>query len=1575
VESLVGRLIGTYLSEYVKDFSADMFVDWSLTNLALRESVVQELAGIPAYLEVRRATCTKIAVRVPSWTALYSGSEPIVLQFERIEIELDEPVTVVLVRPPAPVAPVAPAAASASHSYVDRLLANIKFEIGQVSVTVKTLGSEQRLRVCVRDIVIHSTDDSYQAQVSGSLGVRVNRSNTESLQYRHVTLGRASLLLVDGARETALVEDTPLDVRVKMKRAVGSGASLAVQVIVELEKLAVRLGAHDYKQFEKLLDSLLDCVYRGEAAITAASAAAATKSATAPPSPSAASAPALAAPAAAAATTTTAAVVEPNNSDSYWSRLTSYFGRSYYADAADATSAATGTIATSSLDALEDTVAMTPAEGSPVASRRNSVPDAEAAAKVAEQAYLRSKFDELASQQLESMSLVHYDDDEDFKFTMYTFKVARGTVEALENVLQQPRRLAILEFEQLRLLFVPSVVRSVGAQSEARITIGSLVVTRDQAIDVHRDFERVVVAGADGSSSNSNSSSNSSSSNNNNANATASFEDDVEHGADGSLPALVLKYVRRDPASSALSVASGSDRFHRKVHVQTRNWTFVYDHRFWARVYQFFFGSELGNKFETYVDASVGMALGVVVTERVDVRVVALHNTLVLPPFAGYGGPEPLASHVLRLATSRASFGSSDAEADWRATSRVPDDMRSGLFAGVEATFPHRAGDYACAAPFIRRALGEGGDGDDAHFGVPTRSQRFAMRLTDVRCTMQDAPSAAVRTVLQPTTVDVDIVSQEYSRHSPLLALARGAQQRVNPRLEIYVRVRDMDVALTHAQYVYMLNVLDQRLAWSAAQLTEQQRAERIMEEIVRAADSGQVAVSAAEIERRVDELQQRRLEAVRDALKFVALVDMGTLRLTLFDDVVMSGSSSDVLANVVLAQCQLNVESDLRQSSTKLLVGRIAYQSPQYANTPFVSLFEPLSAASQVPLVAVRYDVDADRRAAHAFVALSELRIILLLDAIAKLQLFFDDKLARPAGAPDAAVEALRSTLRSAYTGSASDAASAASGGLEYDVQLTGCELALVETPKINEFVPMFIENGSLLRRAPTALAASLVLDAKGVTLFALLRETPQAPRRRDQLCAPLRMRAYWNQSCPQAGAPWISDIVLLLDDFVVTLTRPQLVMLQNILDYQLEGLAEAGKLQTAADLAADGSKPASAAAAAAAASSHGHRRGSFVVQMVRLQLSLKRDDDRSAFATLSARDFVYATEDAAHEWRMLIAAADLTLRDDSPSIALFETVLCRKPPALAAAAAAPAAPAAGGAGGATRLTAHRRSRLRDALRPARAAPRRRELTDESAWRAITVAAKDRKSFYGMISRRSDVMLLRIDHVSRLEQGRASQPGSAAFRADLDRRRLELGQQLALRGADAELLFQLACVHAQLGDGAIALDTLERAAGAGFESWSRLDGDAAFDSVRELPRFVDLLRKQRSLRYSHSSKHRYRAATRAVLAAREKAEAADRWVTRWVFDVNALLVVYTPVFASKLQAFFQLLDEQKNLRKQYNRISSQLAALNVDATMLSGATAPPPQPAGARSGDDDDDDDRRPAAARGGGGGGGGRR
>lgn len=362
------------------------------------------------------------------WSALYAGTEPIVLKFERIEIELEEPVVLVHTDPP-PTTAAKPAASTAStaDSYVDRLLQNIKFEIQQVVITVKTLGSAVRLRVRVQEIVVHSTDLSYQTELTH--GVRVNRDNTESIQYRHVTLGRASLILVapDTGRETALLDDTPLDVRVKMKRAVGSDTPLALQVVVELEKLAVRIGAHDYKQFERMLDSLLDCIYRGEASLLKnASVEKSTKEV--------GTVAATAAPAVASADAAGGAAPD----DSYWGRLTSYFSRSYYSDPVATTATTTTATTVSSLDALEEMTA-----------DDDDVPAGSASSAPTEKQLLRSKFDQLASQQLQSTVLDYYDDDEDFQNTTYTFKVRVGALEALENVLQQPRRLALLEFQQL----------------------------------------------------------------------------------------------------------------------------------------------------------------------------------------------------------------------------------------------------------------------------------------------------------------------------------------------------------------------------------------------------------------------------------------------------------------------------------------------------------------------------------------------------------------------------------------------------------------------------------------------------------------------------------------------------------------------------------------------------------------------------------------------------------------------------------------------------------------------------------------------------------------------------------------------------------------------------------------------------------------------------------------------------------------------------------------------------------------------------------------------------------------------
>lgn len=61
---------------------------------------------------------------------------------------------------------------------------------------------------------------------------------------------------------------------------------------------------------------------------------------------------------------------------------------------------------------------------------------------------------------------------------------------------------------------------------------------------------------------------------------------------------LRLTYVHRSASDIPIDSA---DPYHRKLHVTTRGWTIIYDHRFWARIYQFFFGSEFGDKLEVKI--------------------------------------------------------------------------------------------------------------------------------------------------------------------------------------------------------------------------------------------------------------------------------------------------------------------------------------------------------------------------------------------------------------------------------------------------------------------------------------------------------------------------------------------------------------------------------------------------------------------------------------------------------------------------------------------------------------------------------------------------------------------------------------------------------------------------------------------------------------------------------------------------------------------------------------------------------------------------------------------------------------
>jgi hypothetical protein len=237
------------------------------------------------------------------------------------------------------------------------------------------------------------------------------------------------------------------------------------------------------------------------------------------------------------------------------------------------------------------------------------------------------------------------------------------------------------------------------------------------------------------------------------------------------------------------------------------------------------------------------------VSERVDVRVHIERGSVILPPEANYGGPEALRGMTLRLATTGASLVASDMAHAWRTGSGPPPQLAHRLFAAANAAaFPHRPADFSAASLFARSL---GVECDDGSFGTPQRTQRFELSLP-LQCTTRAAAGAPVRVLLQPTVIDTELVLQKYARAAPLLGAASARQQRVNPRVEVYVRAPLFNVTMTQRQYVYLLYVLDERLVWSGSQLSERQRAEQMMEALVRAAESGQSQISAHQLQQQI---------------------------------------------------------------------------------------------------------------------------------------------------------------------------------------------------------------------------------------------------------------------------------------------------------------------------------------------------------------------------------------------------------------------------------------------------------------------------------------------------------------------------------------------------------------------------------------------------------------------------------------------------------------------------------------------------------------------------------------------------
>lgn len=99
------------------------------------------------------------------------------------------------------------------------------------------------LRLNVRDIVVHALDSKGQQTAQG---IRSNREQTYTLQYRRVNLGRVSISIDD----TVLIDEMPIEVRVKAKRDALTRAVMAFRVRVAVDQLKLLTTSSDFNRVE-----------------------------------------------------------------------------------------------------------------------------------------------------------------------------------------------------------------------------------------------------------------------------------------------------------------------------------------------------------------------------------------------------------------------------------------------------------------------------------------------------------------------------------------------------------------------------------------------------------------------------------------------------------------------------------------------------------------------------------------------------------------------------------------------------------------------------------------------------------------------------------------------------------------------------------------------------------------------------------------------------------------------------------------------------------------------------------------------------------------------------------------------------------------------------------------------------------------------------------------------------------------------------------------------------------------------------------------------------------------------------
>jgi hypothetical protein len=245
MEALVNKVLKKQLKLFIKNFNPDqlsvsaMKGEGQMTDLALSEKVIQELLYIPMNLEVTKASCDLLNIKVP-WTSL--NSKPVVLTLNKVDIDLREPVEISHM----------PSALKKSKPKTKSdLTDNMQVVVNNVHMTVQTLGGPL-VMIDLDDILIQSTNNKWEVVDLAQARDFDKDQGIESL-YKKLTVRAINLALITEKSSHMVLNQMPLKILFSSKRRGKDWTLLRADLEFILEKINFRWTQQEFLLMVELI--------------------------------------------------------------------------------------------------------------------------------------------------------------------------------------------------------------------------------------------------------------------------------------------------------------------------------------------------------------------------------------------------------------------------------------------------------------------------------------------------------------------------------------------------------------------------------------------------------------------------------------------------------------------------------------------------------------------------------------------------------------------------------------------------------------------------------------------------------------------------------------------------------------------------------------------------------------------------------------------------------------------------------------------------------------------------------------------------------------------------------------------------------------------------------------------------------------------------------------------------------------------------------------------------------------------------------------------------------------------------